>query len=264
MPCQSVFHPCTGPRPGAAGHLVLLPGWGTHGGVFTDLLPVFCARFHVTVIDLPGFGINTDVDAGGSLEAMAAAVSDAAPLQAVWLGWSLGGMAAACVAANEPQRVSALITVASNLSFVQRTGWANAMPTGDFENFEREVAGDSGAALERFRALQCQGGNAARDDLRRLRELANGYAMPPRDRLLDSLAVLRNSDLRQTGSDIRCPSLWIYGAQDRLVPAAVAESVARRVPQSRTDVLAGVSHVPFFGAQTQLHASLGKFAGWSN
>ena len=26
------FHPCTGPRPGAAGHLVLLPGWGMNGG----------------------------------------------------------------------------------------------------------------------------------------------------------------------------------------------------------------------------------------
>lgn len=261
MRCQSTFHPCTGARPGAAPHLVLLPGWGMHGGVFADLLPALGARFHVTVIDLPGFGANAAVEAA-SLEEMAALVVDAAPLQAHWLGWSLGGMVAACVAANEPQRVPVLATVASNLSFVQRTGWPAAMAPETFAAFEQEVAAGGAAALDRFLALQCQGGVTARDDLRRLRALVPEHVPAPAA-LLGGLRVLREGDLRRIGEDLHCPSLWIYGAQDALVPAAVAETVARRIPQAVVKVLPGVAHVPFLGAQTQLLACLDNFPAWS-
>lgn len=259
MNCQAEFHPCTGARPGAARHLVLLPGWGMHGGVFVDLLPALCERFHVSVIDLPGFGDNAGVDGGGSLESLAAAVADAAPLQASWLGWSLGGMVAACVAANEPQRVQALVAVASNLSFVQRPGWQHAMPAETFAAFERDVAGDAAGALGRFLALQCQGAAGGRDDLRRLRDVAGARPVPARAALLDGLAVLRDADLRRAGGELACPSLWLYGEHDALVPAGVADSVSRRVARSRVAVLPGASHLPFFSAGASLRAQLDGF-----
>lgn len=262
MNCDVDFLPCTGARPGAAGHLMILPGWAMPGAAFAGLLPVLREHFHLTVIDLPGSGANAGVPAGGSLEAMASTVADAAPLHASWLGWSLGGMVAACVAANEPQRVQSLVTIGTNLTFVQRTGWQAAMPEATFDAFERDVAGDSDAALQRFLGLQCQGAIGARDDLRSLRELVATQPHAPRAALLEGLAVLRGADLRHIAADIRCPSLWIYGERDALVPVAVAEAVARRVSGAQTAVLPGVAHVPFFSGSDLLRACLARFPGF--
>lgn len=262
MNCDVDFLPCTGARPGAAAHLVMLPGWAMPGATFAGLLPVLREHFHLTVIDLPGSGANAGVPVGGSLEAMASTVADAAPLHASWIGWSLGGMVAACVAANEPQRVQSLVAIGTNLTFVQRAGWQAAMPAATFDAFERDVAGDSDAALQRFLGLQCQGAAAARDDLRLLRELVATQPHAPRAALLDGLAVLRDADLRHIAADIRCPSLWIYGERDALVPAAAAEAVARRVSGAQTAVLPGVAHAPFFSGSDSLRACLARFPGF--
>ncbi|MFZ5724523.1 MAG: alpha/beta fold hydrolase [Pseudomonadota bacterium] len=259
MRCQSFFHPCTGARPGAAGHLVLLPGWGMSAAVFADILPALCAHAHVTTIDLPGFGANAHLRAS-ALEEMAALAADAAPLHAAWFGWSLGGMVAACVAVNEPQRVQALMTAGTNLSFIQRTGWMHAMAPDTFAAFEREVATDSVAAFDRFLALQCQG--AGRDDLRRLRQVAAASPSVTREALLDGLHALRTADLRPASADLRCPSLWLYGERDALVPVAVAETVARRLPAARVQVLPETAHVPFFSAAGRLVAGLDSFPEW--
>lgn len=263
MRCDVEFLPCTGARPGAAGHLVMLPGWAMPGAAFGELLPALRENFHLTVIDLPGSGANADVAVGDSLEAMALTVADAAPLHASWLGWSLGGMVAACVAANEPQRVASLVTIGTNLTFVQRAGWQAAMPEATFDAFVREVASEGDAALQRFLALQCQGAAGARDDLRMLRELAASQPRVSPAALLDGLAVLRGADLRRAAADIRCPSLWIYGERDALVPAAAAEAVARRVSGARTAVLPGVAHVPFLSAGASLRACIADFPGFT-
>ncbi|MFP5440615.1 MAG: alpha/beta fold hydrolase [Gammaproteobacteria bacterium] len=262
MNCDVEFLPCSGARPGAAGHLVMLPGWAMPGAAFAGLLPVLREHFHLTVIDLPGSAANAGVPVGGSLEAMASTIADAAPLHASWIGWSLGGMVAACIAANEPQRVQSLVTIGANLTFVQRAGWQAAMPEATFDAFERDVAADSVAALQRFLGLQCQGAVGARDDLRLLRELVAQRPQAPRAALLDGLAVLRSADLRHVAADIRCPSLWIYGERDALVPAAAAEGVARRIAGAQATVLPGIAHVPFFSGSDALRACLGRFPGF--
>ncbi len=252
------FLPCSGARPGAAEHLVMLPGWGMPSAAFGGLIPALQQHFHLSLIDLPGAGTNANVELGGSVLSMAAAVLDAAPLYAHFLGWSLGGMVAACIAANEPQRVQSLVTVASNLSFVQRTGWPAAMPEDVFMAFVRDVDADAPAALGRFLGLQCQGALAAREDLRQLRAALATHPLPSHDALLDGLAVLREADLRPLAESIRCPSQWIFCEHDALVPAAAADVVLRRVPNAHVAMLSGAAHAPFFSSLPPLLSQLAE------
>ena len=46
--------------PDQSGHLVLLPGWGFNGGIFTDLATMLVEHYkrEVTILDLPGYGRN--------------------------------------------------------------------------------------------------------------------------------------------------------------------------------------------------------------
>lgn len=51
------------------------------------------------------------------------AVLQQAPDKAIWLGWSLGGLVASQIALTHPERVQALVTVASSPCFSARDEW---------------------------------------------------------------------------------------------------------------------------------------------
>ncbi|MDU6108671.1 MAG: alpha/beta fold hydrolase [Klebsiella pneumoniae] len=77
-------------------HLVLLHGWGLNAQVWDCITPQLASHFTLHLVDLPGYGRSGGFGAM-SLEAMAQRVLEQAPPQAVWLGWSLGGLVASQV-----------------------------------------------------------------------------------------------------------------------------------------------------------------------
>lgn len=230
--------------------LVLLPGWAMPPAVFSSLVPLLERRgWRLHLPELP---------VADNLPAMAAAVLDAAPAHAVWLGWSLGGMVATQAACAQPARVAALVTVATNLRFVATADWQQAMPAADFHAFAATVAADPSAALARFQSLVAHGGTAVRADQRVLRMFCAAQANDPRS-LRRTLRVLADADLRADIGALTCASLWLYGEQDALVPVAVASAVARRAPRASTAILAGASHAPFLSAPERVADALDSF-----
>lgn len=107
-------------------HLVLLHGWGLNAQVWDCITPQLASHFTLHTVDLPGYGRSGGFGAM-SLEAMAQRVLEQAPPQAVWLGWSTGGLVASEVAIMRPERVQALVTVASSpVSRLVTTGPASS------------------------------------------------------------------------------------------------------------------------------------------
>lgn len=98
---------------------MLLHGWGLNAQVWDCITPQLASHFTLHLVDLPGYGRSGGFGAM-SLEAMAQRVLEQAPPQAVWLGWSLGGLVASQVAIMRPERVQALVTVASSPCFAAR------------------------------------------------------------------------------------------------------------------------------------------------
>lgn len=229
--------------------LVLVPGWAMPSTVFSTLLPLLERRWRVHLAELP---------VADNLPAMAAAVLDGAPVHAVWLGWSLGGMVAAQAACAQPARVAALVTVATNLRFVAAPDWLPAMAAADFHAFSATVAADPVTALARFQSLIAHGGIAARADQRALRTLCVAQANDPRS-LRRTLRVLADADLRVEIGALTCASLWLYGEQDALVPASVAAGITRCVPQAVARLLPGASHIPFLHAPETVADALDNF-----
>ena len=73
-------------RLGSGPELVLVHGWGLHGGIWAELAQRLAQRFRVTVVDLPGHGRSssaTRMDIGGIADELATLVEQ----PALWLGW---------------------------------------------------------------------------------------------------------------------------------------------------------------------------------
>jgi pimeloyl-[acyl-carrier protein] methyl ester esterase len=236
--------------------LLLLHGWGLHSGVWQPVLPALQQHFDTVLLDLPGLGRSDALAGPVSLEAVAADILQQVPAGAIWLGWSLGGLVAAEAARQAPERVRALVTVASNPCFVARDDWTCGMAAETFDGFVSALATDPGRTLASFALLQSRG-EAARDTLRALKSLLAEHEPAA---LADNLILLAE-DSRATLSGLALPALHIFGDADQLVPAAIVAHMPVLQPDARLRLYEGAGHLPFYAYPARFVADLVAFAG---
>lgn len=247
-------------RCGSGKHdLVLLHGWGLNGEVWRCILPRLSTQFRLHVVDLPGYG-RSEASSSFSLEAMTQQLLAQAPQQAIWLGWSLGGLLAMMAALSQPWRLRGLVTVASSPCFTAQANWPGINGTV-LQGFQQQLNADFSRTVERFLALQTLGSESARQDARTLKSVVLAQPMPSSAVLNAGLAILRAADLRPRLSEVTMPWLRLYGALDGLVPRRVASRVDALALQGDSLIFPAAAHAPFISHPELFCTALCDFAG---
>jgi len=238
--------------------LVMLHGWGLHGGLFGPVLEPLAECFRLHLVDLPGHGRSPMIEGEYTLERVAGAIAQAVPANAHWLGWSLGGRIA-LAAARDGAPIEKLILVGANPCFTQKPNWPHAMPAQELEQFATSLRDNYKTTLQRFLALQSRGSERAREELRSLREALFAHGEPAPEALAGGLAILRGADLRPALADIRQPTLVLHGERDTLAPLAAAEYTAAQLPHGRLEVIKGAGHAPFISHPETFVSAVERF-----
>lgn len=180
-------------------NLVLLPGFMTDPDLWTDLMP-----------RLSGIGpvMHGDVTQDATIHDMALRVAAAAPDRFALVGFSMGGYVARAVAYRAPERVQALVLIATSAradTRAQATRKAFAVAQVREQGF---------AGLSRNAILQSVHPERAGDAtlLARIRRMGDRLGGPV---FLRQAGQARMADLDQLGT-IRCPTLVVVAAQDAL------------------------------------------------
>jgi pimeloyl-[acyl-carrier protein] methyl ester esterase len=209
------------------------------------LAPALASDWSTVAIELPGHGARPFSNTAVDLDAWADACLAQAPVRAVWLGWSLGGLVALAAALRAPDRVEGLILMTATPRFVRAPDWPAAMAGETLDQFHSGLLDDPAGTLDRFLALQVRGSEAARETLHTLRRELAGRPAPDPLALALGLDLLRDGDLRPRLAELSCPSLWLFGSHDTLVPPGAAPAVAALLPAARVQVIRGAAHAPF-------------------
>ena len=233
---------------GSGAPLVMLHGWGMHGGIWDDVVPQLAQQFRVHCVDLPGHGYSKEEGEEGkgyTLDSIVDTLSRqfAAPITVC--GWSLGGQVAMRWAQLYPAQVEKLVLVASTPCFVQCAGWQCALDAEVFQEFASALTQDYRSTLKRFLTLQLRGGEAERELLADLRSRIFSRGEPDMASLHGGLQILRDTDLRAMLPQLAQAALIIAGERDTLTPPAASEYLARQLPDARLSLIKGAAHVPF-------------------
>lgn len=239
--------------------LFLIHGWALNLGVWEFMVPELAREWRVTCVDLPGHGRNRGTVMPETLGELTQWVIRAAPANAVWLGWSLGGMLALRVALDFPAQVRALVLVSSTPRFVTAGDWPWAMSPELLQEFMSELQRDYRETVERFLGLQVRGDEHARDTLRQLRNTLSAHGEPDAKSLAAGLEILRNSDLRAELARVAVPTLVITGEYDRLVPPMAGEALAAKIRNARLLQFPKSAHAPFLSHPREFVAVLRDF-----
>lgn len=253
---MSVFVESAGDGP----DLVLLHGWGLHGGIFMPLVEQLATRFRTHAVDLPGHG-RSRIAGPHRLDRWAAAVRAAVPAPAVWLGWSLGALVTLRAALDAPVAIRGLVLVAATPRFTTAPDWPHAQEPAMLDRFGTGLTQDFRRTVQDFLTLQSLGDADARAQVRALRPLLFAHGEPDPAVLAGGLEILRDTDLRPELSRIAAPALVVTGARDRLTPPPAAQALAAALAHGTVEVIPGVAHTPFLARPDLFAARVAEFAG---
>ena len=225
--------------------VVLVHGWGMHGGIWDSITKKLAQSHRVTVVDLPGHGNSTMLPGGFNLLRLALALLEEVPQPATWIGWSLGGMVATQAALTHPQAINRLILVASLPQFAQSEDWPEAMHRGTLSSFASNLGKDYGRTLKRFLGLQVRGADNEKELLRLIQQQVFSRPQADAEALRLGLEILRSTNLRPQLSRLTCPVHLILGERDMLVPVAAGKAVHELLPNATCKICPGAGHAPF-------------------
>ncbi|WP_350432318.1 pimeloyl-ACP methyl ester esterase BioH [Shewanella sp. H8] len=232
--------------------IVLLHGWGVNNQVFSPLQNAL-HQYRVHYVDLPGFGLSPNID--GDIKQWTQALATQLPQQAIWVGWSLGGLIASQVAIDYPESVAALVTIASSPCFMARESvmthekgystpsWPGIQPEV-LAQFSSQLSRDLSRTVERFLAIQAMGSDNAKSDIQHIKSLVLSKPLPTQQGLSQGLDMLAQVDLRASVTQIQQPWLRIWGKLDGLVPRKIITSLPSR-DNIEDMVINKASHAPF-------------------
>lgn len=236
--------------------VVLLHGWGMHGGVFQPVAEQLARQHTVLAVDLPGHGESSAYARFAELPEHAAYIVEqlAGVFRegAVLLGWSLGGLLAQAIAMQYPQYVTRLILMCSTPCFQRRDDWTCGVDDKVLAAFGKDLQRDYRATLSRFLALQFMGGQKRQENLRKARALLFARPQPQAAMLQQGLRLLETADTRAQLDRIRCPTLVLNGERDTLVSPLAGQYLAEHVADGCCVIIKGAGHAPFLSHSDKL------------
>ena len=216
--------------------LVLLPGFMLDETLWDEVVPLLGWQAPVHRLPL-GPGTTTDE--------IARSIARAAPERFVLVGFSLGGYIARKVAELFPERVAALVLVASSLESdtpERARAKQDAIRALDPSTFRGLSMGSIAQSVHPDR-------RGDREMLTRIREMG---------RRLGYEAMVVQSGLRRDGiaaAELRCPTLVIGAEQDALRSEQETRELARAIPGAMLKMIGQSGHMlPF--EQPQALASM--------
>ncbi len=266
---------------GSGAPLLLIHGWGMHGGMWGALVEKLAEDFCVQVVDLPGHGFSGKSEGkrgkGGASVLPLSLPSSPFPIDNIVAelsakfaqplsvcGWSLGGQIALRWAQLEQHKIQRLVLVASTPCFVQKDDWTCAMASETLTEFAAALQGNPMQTLRRFIGLQVRGSERERELLTSLRAALLSRGEPNLDALKSGLEILRDSDQRAALQHLAQPTLIMSGERDTLTPQGASEYMTKTLPNARLVTIAGAAHTPFLSHPDEFVMQLKNFMNSKN
>jgi pimeloyl-ACP methyl ester carboxylesterase len=234
--------------------LVLLHGLAGNWQSWLANLSALSAHHRVIAIDLPGFGHSALCTGAITMEGYADTVVELLDRlgidRATLIGNSMGGLITIEAAARHPERIAAAILVCSG--GIPLTGWRHRLVVIPLlltlHNLLRHVGLRRWALARPWRMRLLAGGIVHRPrevPAPLLSEALSGLGAPG---VTAALRAGLGYDARRRAPRLTCPTLLLWGREDRVVPLWMGEELHALIPHSRLVVWDGVGHCPMLEA----------------
>ncbi|CAL4044020.1 pimeloyl-ACP methyl ester esterase BioH [Buchnera aphidicola] len=238
-------------------NLILLHGWGSNIKIWYHIIPKLNKHFTLYLVDLPGFGLSRNCSAI-TLESIIQILSSHMPKNAIWLGWSLGGLIANTMGLYYPENIRAIINVASSPCFITHPKWPG-IHSKKLKNIFHNLVNHYSITIQNFIDLQIFNSFKPYNGISILKKMMGSYPHPKKKALKEGFKILCTIDLRHSIKKLKIPLFRIYGDLDPLVPKKIANILDKKIPNSNSIIIKKSAHAPFITKPKEFCKYLLKF-----
>ena len=251
-------------RSGSGPAVVLVHGFGSSLDTWKDVIPALAVDHEVVALDLPGFGLSddpADLTIGDLPRAVVGLMDRLRIPCAALVGNSMGGAAVALVAAERPERVSALV-------LIDAAGF-DLGPSGQ-PRLVRIMMSPLGELMARLPGKRLLVELALRQvfyderlvTAERVAEYLRDAKRPAGYLSVRSLGEsLRGQEriVEDALAKVRAPTLVVWGRHDAWIPLATAARFTSAIAGSRQVLIADSGHLPQEERPQELLGELTRF-----
>ncbi len=252
-------------------HVICIHGLGSNKTSFFETVAALAGDHTVHAIDLPGFGSSSKparaaYDAPYFAHSVRALMDTLGIDRAHLIGNSMGGRVALEVALGAPSRVRSLSLLAPALAFLRRRELVPLVKLLRPELAaiphslrQARVRAQFWSMFARPERLDPASADIACDEFCRTyrsRSARVAFYAAARNIYLDAPHGEKGLWTRLRALDL--PSIFVWGDQDRLVPAGFSRHVAEALPNARQVVLPDCGHVPQVELPEQTNALIAE------
>ncbi len=202
--------------------LCLIHGWGLDSSFLSPVALMFSER-DVYLIDLPGYGKSRDIAVASSdYQGAVQALADTIPAGSDVMAFSMGALyAIKALTTDRAAQATSLITICSNSRFPRDPNWPGF--SSDLLHRCRTMLTPNRCRrlLHLFIKLQLFDGHGTADHAYFFDRTFRESVLPDYKTLMDGINIASYADVREDLQYLKIPCLQLYGAHDRLVPAAL-------------------------------------------
>lgn len=243
---------------GAGRPLVFFHGLGWDHVLWRGAMETFGGRYRVIAGDTRGHGRSDKPDVPYTIDLYAddwaGALESLGIRQACLVGFSQGGMTAQMLAVKHPELISALVLAACTCA---------SNPAGREKMEARiraaETEGPAAAAKVAAQSIFSKGFMSANPG--RIEEFVARRAAMEQAPLVHATRAGYGFDLTAQITQIRVPTLVIYGEEDTLTPPPVVRRVAEQIPGAQLVAVPGAGHMIPVEKPAEFFAALEAFLG---
>jgi pimeloyl-ACP methyl ester carboxylesterase len=235
---------------------LLIHCWGGSRYALSPLLPMVSQRFHAVAVDLPGYGDSPPlpgrVTIGDYVELMATLIRAIAQPPVVLIGHSMGGMISVTLGLRYPDLVERMVlicpTISGHLSL-----YINLF-VSPVVLLERLVPSQIMRLIDPYvvritdRLLRpSQFAERTNISEQQVERIWADVHHPGQGRVrAECFWAMRANDLRGKLSQLKMPTLAMWGMEDNCVPLRDASAVARECPEAEVRIIPNAGHWPQF------------------
>lgn len=245
-------------RSGSGDPVVLIHGVGLDLGMWDELVQVLAGKFELIRYDMLGHGATPLCSTAPILDnyvrQLEKLLEELSLSRPCIVGYSMGGLVAGHFAAKYPNRLSHLVLM--NTIF-RRNEAEQQFVQARLAKAESEAYSDSvQASIERWFSPAFIRSNTERVSTFKQRLLSNS-----KDNFLAAYRLFATADdtLPKAGPQIKCPTLVMTGEYDSGSTPAMAEALAKAIPDSMLEVVPKQKHMLPVECPRKVAAILTKF-----
>ena len=228
--------------PQSAKKVYLIHGWAANRHVFDDLIPRLPPHWEIRALDLPGHG-GAPLRGAFDVAAAARGFAEQIDTPAHILGWSLGGLVALYLAALYPEKLRSLCLTASFAKLTAAADYPEGLSNPALGKMVGAFRQDYAKHIRQFLELQLLHTPDADKILNGILPDLASCGAP--DALQSALEAVEQADARPFLSDIRVPTLLVFGEKDAITPPRMGQYLHRHLPQSELHLIEKAAHTPF-------------------